>query len=74
MLGLLLLLVVLAAAFFSVICWCLIFRKAGWHWALGLLTLVPIANLIVFLMLTFAEWPIQRQLRAAQMGTGPRPG
>jgi heme/copper-type cytochrome/quinol oxidase subunit 2 len=50
-------------------CW-KIFAKAGWSGAMGLLMFVPIANLIVFLMLAFAKWPIQRELEAARGGRG----
>ena len=50
-----------------VIAWCMIFNRAGYSWALGLLVLVPIANVIIVLVLAFSTWPIQReveQLRA----------
>ena len=43
---------------------CRIFSKAGYSWALGLLILVPIANIVIFFVLAFAEWPIQRELRS----------
>jgi hypothetical protein len=42
--------------------YCMIFRKAGYHWALGLLMLVPIACIIMPFVLAFGRWPIQRQL------------
>ena len=42
---------------------CKIFSKAGFSWALGLLVLVPIANIIIFFYLAFADWPIHRELR-----------
>lgn len=45
---------------------CKIFSRAGYHWALGLLTLVPVVGFFVPLYLAFAEWPIQKQLKAAQ--------
>ena len=65
----------LAVGAVFVLCSCLIFRKAGWHWTMGLLALMPaLGGLIVILILAFVEWPVQRQLRAAQMGGagGPR--
>lgn len=68
--GLVGMLIGLAVAVIGIIAWCLIFKKAGWSWALGLLMLVPIANLIVFLVLAFAKWPIQRQLEDLQMSRG----
>ena len=48
---------VLLAFFF-----CRIFAKAGWHWALGLIVLVPIINLAVVPVLALAKWPIQTEL------------
>ncbi len=42
---------------------CKIFSKAGYCWALGLLMLVPIANIIMAFVLAFATWPIQKELR-----------
>ena len=42
---------------------CRIFSKAGFSWALGLLMLVPIANIVMPLILAFSEWPIQKELR-----------
>ena len=35
--------------------------KAGFSGALGLLTIVPIANIILLLYLAFAEWPALRR-------------
>ncbi len=56
---------------------CRIFAKTGFSWALGLLMLIPIANVIIlFIMLfvlAFAEWPIERelqQMRQVQSGPG----
>jgi hypothetical protein len=45
---------------------CKIFSKAGYSWALGLLMLVPIANIIMAFVLAFADWPIQKELRQLQ--------
>ncbi len=42
---------------------CKIFSKAGYSWALGLLSLVPIANIIMAFYLAFADWPVQKELR-----------
>ena len=44
--------------------YCRIFHKAGYPWALGLLMLVPIANLIMPFVLGFGDWPIEKELRA----------
>ena len=46
----------------ALIC-CKIFAKTGYCWALGLLMLVPIANIIMAFVLAFGDWPIQKELR-----------
>jgi hypothetical protein len=47
--------------------YCMIFSKAGYCWALGLLMFVPIANIItniiMSLVLAFGDWPVRRELR-----------
>ena len=40
--------------------------KTGFPGGLGLLMLVPVANLILLCVLAFAEWPIERELREAR--------
>ncbi len=47
----------------ALIIWCKLFAKAGYHWACGLLVLVPIANIVVPFYLAFADWPIRKELR-----------
>ena len=42
---------------------CMIFHKTGYSWALGLLMLVPIANIILIFVLAFGDWPVRRELR-----------
>ncbi len=42
---------------------CMIFHKAGYSWAVGLLMLVPIANIIMIFVLAFGDWPVRRELR-----------
>lgn len=42
---------------------CKIFSKAGYSWALGLLMLIPIVNIIMAFFLAFANWPVQKELR-----------
>jgi hypothetical protein len=42
---------------------CMIFRKAGYSWAWGLLTLVPIANIILPFVLALGDWPVSKELR-----------
>ena len=46
----------------KILIYCKIFSKTGFSWALGLLMLVPIANIIMLFVLAFAEWPIEREL------------
>jgi Na+-translocating ferredoxin:NAD+ oxidoreductase RnfD subunit len=43
--------------------YCRIFSKAGYSWALGLLILVPIANIIIPFVLALGDWPVQKELR-----------
>ncbi len=60
-----------------VVVWWRIFSLAGYSGALGLLMLVPVANLIVLLVLAFSTWPIEeelRRLRAGQPPVAPAPG
>lgn len=47
----------------KVLIFCKIFGKAGYSWALGLLMLVPIANIIMAFFLAFADWPVRKELR-----------
>jgi hypothetical protein len=42
---------------------CKIFSKAGYSWALGLLILVPIADIIMAFYIAFADWPVQKEVR-----------
>ena len=39
-----------------------IWSKAGFNGAWSLLMLVPLVNLVAFLYLAFAEWPIHKRL------------
>ena len=58
----------------TVLIFCKIFSKAGYHWAMGLLVLVPLGNLVVLLVLAFGQWPIHRELQAlkhSQMAPPP---
>ena len=42
--------------------YCKIFSKAGYHWALGLLVLVPLLNIVMPFVLAFGQWPILTEL------------
>ena len=43
---------------------CKIFSNAGYSWALGLLMLIPIVNIIMAFFLAFADWPVHKELRS----------
>ncbi len=47
----------------KILIFCKIFSKAGYCWALGLLMLVPIANIIMPFVLAFGDWPIRKEMR-----------
>jgi hypothetical protein len=42
---------------------CMLFHKAGYPWAFGLLMLVPLVNIIMIFFLAFSDWPVRRELR-----------
>jgi len=54
--------------------YCMIFYKAGYSWALGLLMLVPVANLIMPFILAFGAWPVLRELQMLRQQQGSPPG
>jgi hypothetical protein len=56
----------LAFSAIHVIVFCMIYLRAGYPWAMGLLMLIPVVNFIMMLILAFSEWPIQKQLRQFQ--------
>jgi uncharacterized membrane protein YhaH (DUF805 family) len=65
----------LAMLVITAVVYCKIFHKAGYHWALGLLMLVPIVCIIMPFVLAFGQWPIQKeleQLRQQRGGTSPK--
>ncbi|MFA5252372.1 MAG: hypothetical protein WC454_07295 [Phycisphaerae bacterium] len=43
---------------------CRIFANAGYSWALGLLMLIPIVNIIMAFYLAFSDWPVNKELRS----------
>ena len=55
-------LVALIVVVIKVVIFCKIFSKAGYSWTLGLLMLVPIANIIMPFFLAFADWPVQKEV------------
>jgi hypothetical protein len=48
-----------------------ILSKAGYAGPLALLAVVPLVNVVLFLVFAFSEWPIQRELRELR-SAGPR--
>jgi uncharacterized membrane protein len=50
--------------------YCKIFAKAGYCWALGLLMLVPIVNIIMLCVLAMGDWPVLRELRQLRQQAG----
>ncbi len=59
----------LTVTIITVIAFCKIFAKAGYCWALGLLILVPLGNLIMVLVLAFSDWPILKEMRALKQSS-----
>ncbi|MHC4186922.1 MAG: hypothetical protein ACYSRQ_01905 [Planctomycetota bacterium] len=62
--GCFMLLIYLGVIVVTVWSFCKICSKTGYSWALGLLMLVPIANLVLILVLGFSTWPIHREMQA----------
>jgi hypothetical protein len=46
--------------------------KAGYQGAYSLLMLVPLVNLVVYLIFAFTDWPIEKELKAARAGDASR--
>lgn len=49
--------------FFTCLVWWKIMKKTGYHPALGLLMLLPLANLVMLVILAFRPWPMQKELK-----------
>jgi uncharacterized membrane protein len=43
--------------------WFFIYKKAGFHPAMGCLMFLPLINIVMMFVLAFIEWPIERELR-----------
>ncbi|MEZ5999256.1 hypothetical protein [Hyphomonas sp.] len=54
--------VYLAMIILFIVAYWKIWSKAGFNGAWSLLMLVPLVNLIAFLYLAFAEWPIHKRI------------
>ena len=72
-------LVFIVAIIGAVVClWGVIFSKAGYSFWLGLLMLIPLANLIWLLIFACSKWPVQQEVerlraQAGGYGTGGFP-
>ncbi len=60
---LIMMLFALLTSILMVVAYCKICSRTGHSWALGLLMLVPVANVVLPLILAFTDWPIQKELR-----------
>ena len=65
--------ILLAVFVIKAVIFCKIFSKAGYHWALGLLMLVPIACIIMPFVLAFGRWPIYKELEQLRHHLKPAP-
>jgi uncharacterized membrane protein YhaH (DUF805 family) len=57
----------------TLVVYCKIAAKMGYSWALGLLMLVPIANIVLLFYLAFVDWPIHNELRQLKQQYGGLP-
>jgi uncharacterized membrane protein len=63
------LLIALIAVIVKTWIYCMVFHKAGYRWAWGLLALVPIANIIIPFVLAIGDWPVRKELRLLRQQT-----
>jgi hypothetical protein len=67
-------LVYLAVAVVTIVAWVKILSKAGYPGVWVLIGLVPVVNVVMFLVFAFSTWPIEQQLAAARaQGPGAAP-
>ena len=60
--------------FTLVVCiWGLVFKKAGYNFWLGLLMILPIANLVMLVFFVVAKWPIQEEVERLRAALGQAP-
>ncbi|MBN1511909.1 MAG: hypothetical protein JXB13_07830 [Phycisphaerae bacterium] len=60
---------IVAIVLFAGLC-SVIFRKAGYSGLLGILMVVPVANIIWFIAFTFLEWPVHREASRLRLAFG----
>jgi hypothetical protein len=57
----------------TVVVWWKICKKAGFSGWLGLLMIVPIANIVLPLVIAFMDWPVLKELRALKQAGSAGP-
>jgi CDP-diglyceride synthetase len=60
----------------SIVCmlpWFFIYKKAGYHPAMGCLMFIPLVNLVMMFILAFTEWPIELELRSLRISMPQNP-
>jgi hypothetical protein len=65
--------IVLVLVLLKIICFWKIVSKAGYPGVLSLLTLLPLVNLIMFLVFAFAEWPVEKEVKQLKTLVGRFP-
>ncbi len=55
-------------AIVAMIPWFFIYKKAGYHPAMGCLMFIPLVNVVMLFVLAFGEWPVERELRSLRAG------
>ncbi|ACQ82173.1 hypothetical protein Bcav_3932 [Beutenbergia cavernae DSM 12333] len=65
------LVVYIAFAIVMLIAYIRIIQKAGYSGWWVLIALVPIVNLVMFLVFAFSRWPVLRELDALRAGSPP---
>ena len=68
-----LLVIYVAVAVVAITAWIKIISKAGYSGWWVLIAFVPIANVVMFLVFAFSDWPVLRQARGPS-GPYPPPG
>ena len=53
----------IAVLVLAIVVWWLIFHKAGYSGALGLLMFVPVVNVVMLLILAFGRWPVRQEVQ-----------
>ncbi len=47
--------------------WFFIYKKAGYHPAMGCLMFLPLVNVVMLYVLAFSEWPMERKMHNQQI-------